>query len=38
MVEGGGLENRCPVFAGPWVRIPLPPPNQIKKESLSSLF
>ena len=27
VVECGGLENRCPVRAGPWVRIPLSPPD-----------
>ena len=25
-VECAGLENRCPASAGPWVRIPPPPP------------
>ena len=32
--ERGGLENRCPVFAGPWVRIPPPPPADQSAERL----
>ncbi len=26
-VERGGLENRCPAYAGPRVRIPVSPPT-----------
>ena len=26
VVEGGGLESRCAVYAVPWVRIPPSPP------------
>ena len=33
MDEGGSLENCSPEESGPWVRILLPPPNQIKKVS-----
>ena len=36
VVECGGLENRCPLYSGPGVRIPLPP--QIKKGSVRSFF
>lgn len=36
MVECGGLENRCPPYGGPGVRIPLPP--QIKKRLRQELF
>ena len=25
MVDRGGLENRCSLYSGPWVRIPLSP-------------
>ena len=32
MVELGGLENRCLLFSGPWVRIPLSPPYYYTKK------
>ena len=28
-VECGGLENRCPPYRGPGVRIPLPPQKKL---------
>lgn len=30
MAESGGLENRCAVYAAPWVQIPLSPPKNLK--------
>jgi hypothetical protein len=32
VVECGGLENRCPPYRGPGVRIPLSPLSRLKTE------
>ncbi len=38
MDEGGSLENCSPEESGPWVRILLPPPNQIGKNAFQTII
>jgi hypothetical protein len=33
-VDCGGLENRCPPYGGPGVRIPFPPPSTDQQDEI----